>query len=138
MKSIYYLIALEMWLGMAVIAIANGYIGKTYVAPRLGDYGNHVYKTLFFIPVIFLFSWLYANTTRGDTWLTSALFVSCFWIGLTILFEFVFGHYVLGNSWEVLIVDYRIWQGRLWLLVLITEAITPVTIAWLINGAFLN
>ncbi len=134
MEGINYTIAFGMWLGMAVIAIANGYIGNTYVTPRLGDYGNHVYKTLFTIPVIFLFSWLYANATRGETWLASALFVSCFWLGLTILFEFVFGHYVLRNSWEVLIADYRIWRGRLWLLVLISDAIAPVTIAWLING----
>ncbi|MDJ0594066.1 MAG: hypothetical protein QNJ72_29505 [Pleurocapsa sp. MO_226.B13] len=134
MEGINYTIAFGMWLGMAVIAIANGYIGNTYVTPRLGDYGNHVYKTLFMIPVIFLFSWLYANATRGETWLASALFVSCFWLGLTILFEFVFGHYVLRNSWEVLIADYRIWRGRLWLLVLISDAIAPVTIAWLING----
>ena len=134
MKGINYAIALGMWLGMALIAIANGYIGNTYVAPRLGDYGNHLYKSLFFIPIIVIFAWLYANATRGEAWLTSALFVTCFWLGLTILFEFVFGHYVFGNSWEVLLADYRIWQGRLWLLVLITEAIAPVTIAWLING----
>ncbi len=134
MEGINYTIAFGMWLGMAVIAIANGYIGNTYVTPRLGDYGNHVYKTLFMISVSFLFSWLYANATRGETWLASALFVSCFWLGLTILFEFVFGHYVLRNSWEVLIADYRIWRGRLWLLVLISDAIAPVTIAWLING----
>lgn len=133
MNSLNYAIAFGMWLGMLVIAISNGYIGNTYVTPRLGDYGNHVYKTLSFIPVILIFAWLYANATRGETWLTSALFVSCFWVGLTILFEFVFGHYVLGNSWEVLIADYQIWQGRLWLLILISEAIAPVTMAWLIN-----
>ena len=130
MTGINYAIAFGMWLGMLVIAIANGYIGNTYVTPRLGDYGNHVYKTLSFIPVIFLCAWLYANATRGEIWLTNALFVSCFWVSLTILFEFVFGHYVLGNSWEVLLADYRIWQGRLWLLVLISEAIAPVTMAW--------
>ncbi len=133
MEGINYAIALGMWLGMAVIAITNGYIGNTFVTPRLGDYGTHVYKTLFFIPVIFLFAWLYAWQTKGETWLTSALFVSCFWVSLTILFEFVFGHYVLGNSWEVLIADYRIWQGRLWLLILLSEAIAPVIMAWLIN-----
>jgi hypothetical protein len=54
-------------------------------------------------------------------------------VGLTVLFEFVFGHYVLGNSWDVLLADYRIWQGRLWSLVLISEAIAPVITAWIIN-----
>jgi hypothetical protein len=76
----------------------------------------------------------------GKLWLTNVLIVSCFWVGLTVLFEFVFGHYVLGNSWDVLLADYRIWQGRLWSLVLISEAIptesyanAPVIMAWLIN-----
>ena len=133
MESINYLLAFILWLGMALFAIANGYIGETYVTPKLGNYGSHTYKTLSFIPIIFLVSWFYALQTRGELWLTSALFVSCFWIGLTILFEFFFGHYVLGNSWEVLIADYRIWQGRLWLLILISEVIAPLTMAWLIN-----
>ena len=133
MDGINYAIAFVMWLSMAMFAIANGYIGETYVTPKLGDYGNHLYKTLSMIPVIFLFSWFYALQTRGEFWLTSALFVSCFWISLTILFEFVFGHYVFGNSWEVLVADYRIWQGRLWLLILLSEAILPLTMAWLIN-----
>ena len=129
MEGINYALAFGMWLGMAILAIANGYIGETYITPKLGNYGNHVYKTLSFIPVIFLFSWFYVLQTSGEFWLTSALFVSCFWISLTILFEFVFGHYVLGNSWEVLIADYRIWQGRLWFLILLSEAIAPLSIA---------
>lgn len=133
MGSINYILALGLWLVMLVIAISNGFIGNAYITPRLGDYGTHVYKTLTFIPFIFFFAWLYALQTRDDLWLTNALIVSCFWVGLTILFEFVFGHYVLKTSWEVLLADYRIWQGRLWSLVLISEAITPVIIGWLIN-----
>ncbi len=133
MGSINYILALGLWLVMLVIAISNGFIGNAYITPRLGDYGTHVYKTLTFIPFIFLFAWLCAWQTRGDLWLTNALIVSCFWVGLTILFEFVFGHYVLKTSWEVLLADYRIWQGRLWSLVLISEAIAPVIMGWLVN-----
>ncbi len=133
MASMNYAIAFGLWLGMLVIAISNGFIGNAYITPRLGDYGTHVYKTLTFIPFIFLFAWLYTLQTKGDLWLTNALIVSCFWVSLTVLFEFVFGHYILGNSWEVLLADYRIWQGRLWSLVLISEAIFPVTMGWLLN-----
>jgi hypothetical protein len=133
MAAINYAIAFGLWLGMLMIAVANGYFANTYVTPRLGDYGTHVYKTLTFMPIVFVFAWFYAWQTTGDLWLINALFVSCFWVSLTILFEFVFGHYILGNSWEVLLADYRIWQGRLWSLVLICEAIAPVTLAWLLN-----
>jgi hypothetical protein len=133
MEAINYPLALGLWLGMLVIAVTNGYLGDTYIAPRWGDYRTHVYKTLSFLPVIFLFAWLYAGQTRGDLWLDNALFLGCFWVSLTILFEFVFAHYVLKTSWEILLADYRIWQGRLWSLVLISEAIAPITIAWLLN-----
>ncbi len=158
MEGINYIIAFGMWLSMAIFAIskrsasrgaqrllsqttkclafseiANGYIAEIYITPKLGNYGNHLYKTLSLIPVVFLGSWFYALQTSGELWLTSALFVSCFWISLTILFEFGFGHYVLGNSWEVLLADYRIWQGRLWLLILLCDAVAPLTMASLIN-----
>ncbi|MGL5078905.1 MAG: hypothetical protein ACRDBG_24165, partial [Waterburya sp.] len=63
MGSINYILALGLWLGMLIIAISNGFVGNTYITPRLGDYGTHVYKTLTFIPFIFLFAWLYALQT---------------------------------------------------------------------------
>ena len=41
------------------------------------------------------------------------------WLGLTVLFEFVFGHYIMGNPWSWLLHDYDLSKGRVWILVLI-------------------
>ncbi len=50
------------------------------------------------------------------------------WLILTILFEFVFGHYVVGHSWEHLLADYNILAGRLWSLVLLWTIVGPYII----------
>ena len=44
---------------------------------------------------------------------------------LTVAFEFLFGHYLAGDSWETLANNYAIWNGRLWPLVLATLAFVP-------------
>ena len=46
-------------------------------------------------------------------------------VALTIAFEFLFGHYVTGDSWTSLAENYEIWNGRLWPLVLATLAFVP-------------
>ena len=44
----------------------------------------------------------------------------------TIMFEFLFGHYVMGHSWDSLWADYHIFQGRLWPLVLMVTLFGPL------------
>jgi hypothetical protein len=47
-----------------------------------------------------------------------AIAVGLIWLVMTVAFEFVFGHYVAGHSWERLLYDYDLPAGRLWSLVL--------------------
>jgi hypothetical protein len=51
--------------------------------------------------------------------------VALAWLGLTVGFEFLFGHYVDGKSWGELVANYAIWQGRLWPVVLLTAVVAP-------------
>jgi hypothetical protein len=52
--------------------------------------------------------------------------VGALWVGLTVAFEFGFGHYVMGAPWEVLLADYDILRGRLWPLVLAANLVAPL------------
>jgi hypothetical protein len=54
-----------------------------------------------------------------------ALGVGALWLGLTVAFEFLFGHYVAGHSWARLVQDYDLLSGRLWPLVLLWVAAAP-------------
>ncbi len=47
------------------------------------------------------------------------------WVAMTVLFEFSFGHYIVGNSWRVLLEAYNLLEGNLWIVMLITTAVSP-------------
>lgn len=52
--------------------------------------------------------------------------IGVYWVILTAAFEFAFGHYVVGVSWEKLLADYDILNNRRWVLVLITTLLAPL------------
>jgi len=47
------------------------------------------------------------------------------WFSLTIAFEFGFGHYIARHSWQQLLADYNILNGRVWSIFLIWILIMP-------------
>jgi hypothetical protein len=110
---------------MAVAVVANGVFGGLVLAPRIGEYPNHVYKSLVAIGIALLASYWIARTIRNDRPCAIAWRVGLLWLGLTVCFEFVTGHYLFGNSWARLCADYRFWEGRLWSLVLLAQLTGP-------------
>jgi hypothetical protein len=47
------------------------------------------------------------------------------WLGLTLAFEFLAGHYLFRQSWDRLLADYNVARGRIWPLVLVVTAAAP-------------
>ena len=47
---------------------------------------------------------------------------------LTLAVEFLAGHFLFRNTWERLLADYNLAQGRVWILVLVTTLVTPVLV----------
>ncbi|MBU0906740.1 MAG: hypothetical protein KKD18_01830 [Nanoarchaeota archaeon] len=62
--------------------------------------------------------------TKKDLWLVGGI-----WVLMTIVFEFIFGHYVMHEGTSVLYADYNIFNGRLWLLVLFFIFVGPRLVA---------
>lgn len=52
--------------------------------------------------------------------------IGFFWVVITVIFEFVFGHYVMGLSWQKLFADYNLFNGRLRALVLLNNFFAPI------------
>jgi len=61
---------------------------------------------------------------RPDT-SKQAITVGLIWLGLTVAFEFLFGHYVVGHPWSKLLYDYNVFAGRVWVAVLIWVTVAP-------------
>ena len=119
-----FLRATAVWLALAALAILNGLFRSLVMTPWIGDPAGHLISTALLCVAIFVvtwctISWIGPSTRRG------ALLIGVLWVGMTIAFEFVAGHYLFGNSWEKLFTDYNVARGRVWSLVLVATLLAP-------------
>jgi hypothetical protein len=116
-----YLIA---WLVMLIVSVANGTLRDFTYGRHLPELAAHQLSTLSGIvllgAVIYLFvrRWPPASARQ-------AFSIGLFWMLLTVVFEFLFFHYVGGHSWAELLANYDLSKGRLWPLLLAWVAFSP-------------
>jgi hypothetical protein len=116
-----------VWCVVLVAAVMNGFVRTQWLIPKFGDPHGHMISVLLLCLWIFALTWLlvpWMHPTTGN----EALRIGVFWLMLTLLFEFGFGHYVAGRSWSYLLHDYDVLQGRIWVLVLVSTAIAPLIV----------
>ncbi len=113
-----------LWFPMVVIAILNAIIRQAIYTIYLDDLSAHQLSVFSAI----LFFGIYLWFVSGKWKITSSrqsYQIGIMWLLMTIAFEFLFGHYVMGNSWELLIHDYNLFEGRLWIVVLLWITLSP-------------
>ena len=117
--------ALLAWLALLVFAILNGALRQALLIPRIGERAAHVVSTLLLSAIILGVAWAslpwMGPTSARDAWMVGAL-----WLGLTVAFEFLGGHYLFGDPWERLLAAYNVAQGQVWILVLLATLLAPV------------
>ena len=119
-------VTLGTWFLFMILAIINAGIRNGVYKPIVGDLTAHQISTLIFAIVIFVVTYLILRFSDLNLSDSQALFIGITWVILTIGFEFIAGHYAFGNSWEKLLADYNILNGRIWSLVLLIEFIAPL------------
>lgn len=116
------------WLVLVIAAIVNGGVREKLIAPRLGSHVGHVISSVTLSSAILLVA-CFTIEWIGPAHSGDAVLVGTAWLGLTVAFEFVAGHYVFKNSWQRLLADYNVFRGRVWILVLIATFTAPIW-AW--------
>lgn len=127
MKEIY-LQALGIWILMVFLAIINGTLRNNVYGPKMTELLAHQLSTVIYIAIFILVLFLFFSRTSAPYSQKDLVMIGILWLFLTIMFEFGFGHYIMGHPWSRLLNDYDIFQGRLWMLVLITELTGPYLI----------
>jgi hypothetical protein len=115
--------ALLMWLALAAAMFANGAVRVLVWQPRLGEALARQVATGLGILVVFGFAFLLVHRL-GDPIPGDLLLVGALWLLLTLVFEFGLG-YVTGMSWEAMLADYNVLQGRLWPLIPSSALVAP-------------
>lgn len=116
-----------VWLLLLLAAIANGAIRQAWLIPWLGEHAGHIVSTLSLSGFIFGLGWLLSGWL-DVTSTAEACLVGVVWLVLTVGFEFIGGHFLFGAPWAKLLADYNLAAGRIWILVLITTAVTPLIV----------
>jgi len=132
-KQRVYLLALAVWLLLLVVAFSLGAVRELLIAPAIGEPLAHVVGTLAFVAVMPSSTAVFVRRIGPRCSLTDLWLVGLLWLALTVAFEFLFFHFVARKPWEVLLADYNLLAGRIWLLVPLTELLGPPGIGWLLR-----
>jgi hypothetical protein len=112
------------WFLLAVVAVLNGTIRQGTYAKVMSELSAHQVSTLTGIIATGAVGWMLGRrwplATAKQAWL-----VGSGWLLFTVAFEFGFGHYAAGHSWQRLLGDYNMLNGRVWPLFLLWLLLMP-------------
>ena len=113
------------WIPMIFIGIINGIVREVTYGKYLNELRAHQVLTITGVLLFSFYIWALTRLWSIES-PEQALLIGLIWLGLTVVFEFTFGHYIAGHSWSRLLSDYNILAGRVWIVVLIWIAIAPL------------
>lgn len=115
--------AFIIWLGILVLAVANGVLRESVLMPGLGTPVAPVLSGLLLSALIIGVTYLalpWMQVIRPvQLWA-----VGFGWLALTLVFEFSFGLWQ-GKSWPVLLEAYTFKDGNIWPVVLAATVLAP-------------
>jgi hypothetical protein len=120
-----YLKLLGIWFILAISAIVVATFRVGVLMPQFGEQTAHQLGTILYLIVQFIIIYLFIKKIKIREAKT-LLGIGLLWVFITMIFEFIFGHYVMGHSWQKLFADYNLFSGRLWVLVLINNVVAPL------------
>jgi hypothetical protein len=113
-----------VWLGILALASLNGALRDLIVAPRIGDTVARAISTVILCGLVLLVTWL-SIRWLGPRGPRQALGVGLLWVALTLTFEVAAGR-LSGKPWSVVLADYDVLRGRIWILVPIVTFLAPL------------
>lgn len=111
------------WFAFMAIAVAAGVLREALLTPRLGEHAAHQVGTV--LVCVLIAAVIVATIRRLRPTPSQALAMGAGWAAMTMAFEIGVFHFIVGHPMDALLADYKLWEGRLWPLVLLTELLTP-------------
>jgi hypothetical protein len=122
--------SLLVWLVVILAETLHGIARTTLLAPHVGDFharqlGVFTGSLMIFAITIAFVRWIGATTRR------ELFAVGVLWLLLTLSFEFLFGRFILHDSWERLLSDYDPTQGGFLAIGMVFLTLAPLMAAWI-------
>ncbi len=126
--------ALASWFILMVFAIVNAGIREGFYVNFLNELQAHQMSTFTLMAIIIVYTYALLRFSGFEISDRQAMMMGVIWLIMTVAFEFLAGHYVFGNSWESLLGDYNIFNGRVWVLIPISVLLSPPLMKRIISG----
>jgi hypothetical protein len=117
-----------IWFIIAVFAVANGIFREKILAPYLGEMLAVPLSGITLSIIIFTITYLCFNLLSNNKSLVY-LYIGIQWVIMTLVFEFVFGHFIIGKSWSELLQVFNILEGNLFTLALLSSLFSPILVS---------
>lgn len=115
---------------MLLLAIGNGTVRDLWYKKQMGELAAHQLSTVILMILLGIYMWLIMVKFPPQS-VKYAIAIGLFWALLTLIFEFGFG-LLWGHSWSVLLIDYHVLKGRIWILIPVWISLFPY-LYWLCN-----
>lgn len=115
---------LAAWFVMLLVSVANGAVRDITYGLHVDELTAHQISTVTGILLLGLVIWLCSAVVPVASG-REAVLLGLFWAALTVVFEFVFFHFIGGHSWAELLASYNVLQGRVWVFVVLWIAVAP-------------
>lgn len=112
-----------LWLPMIVIAFGNATLRELFFIKYYSEFRAHQLSTITLIVLCAIYIWLVIPLLNIQN-SRQAFLIGIVWVLLTVVFEFTLGR-LTNKSWEYLLRDYNIFDGRIWLVFLISLFLLP-------------
>lgn len=116
--------SLLVWLIMVVAAILNGITRDQLMTPLIGAQPSLPLSSITLSLLILIITYLMVGFI-GASSAGECFIVGFFWLLLTLAFEYLFAHYVLGRTWREINQVFDVTQGNLFTLALFVTVISP-------------
>ena len=115
---------LAAWFAMLLVSIANGAARDLSYGKHMGELAAHQVSTATSVLSLGMVIWLVVRICPPSS-TRCAIAIGLAWCALTVAFEFLFFHFVGGHSWSALLANYNVFEGRVWVVVLLWIAAAP-------------
>ena len=120
--------SIGVWVAFIPVAIINGIMRNSWYQQYTGELLAHQISTISASILFILLAYIVLKNEIPQRKNKQLILIGIGWTTLTVLFEFGFGHYLIGHSWDILLADYNIFKGRIWSLFLLACLFTPILI----------
>ena len=114
-----------IWVIIALFAIMNGIFRENVLVSILGQLMAVSVSGIMLSIIVFIVTYVFFPLIEKHHTL-AYFFIGVQWVLMTLIFEFVFGHYVMGKPWSSIFQVFNIIEGNLFIIVLVVSLFSPI------------